>query len=226
VGAIALLALPCVVLGWLMLLDFGVLVAGVLWILVIVVGLLIALLVIGLALGWPLMPVAIMAEEGGDQFEAFHRSYSYVFGRPLHYLFYVGLTLAVGALGCIAVDATADLTIRMSGWAVSWGTGEQRWIDVMSVAAGGDASGTLRAGGRLIGFVDHLTSIVATGFRYSFFFCGAAAVYLLLRQQVDEAEFDELYQDENTFASSADELDKQLGINTDGPPTGPNDDVG
>ena len=82
------------------------------------------------------------------------------------------------------------------------------------------------AGGRLIGFVDHLTSIVTTGFRYSFFFCAAAAVYLLLRQQVDEAEFDELYQDEYAFASSADALDKQLGINPDDPPTGPNDDIG
>lgn len=226
IGAIALLVIPCMVLGWLMRLDFGVLVAGVLWILVVVVGLLIALLVIGLALGWPLMPVAIVAEEGGDQFEAFHRSYSYVFGRPLHYLFYVGLALAIGALGCVAVDAIAGLAIQMSGWAVSWGTGEQRWFAVASIVAGDEASGTLWAGGRLIGFVDHLTSIVTTGFRYSFFFCAAAAVYLLLRQQVDEAEFDELYQDEYAFASSADALDKQLGINPDDPPTGPNDDIG
>ena len=132
-GAAALLTAPCLILGWLMRWDFGVLAAGVLWPVVALAGILLAILVLGLACGWPLMPVAVVAEEGGDQFEAFHRSYSYLYGRPLHFALYVLFALLLGAIGALFMDAFWELALRMSGWAVSWGTGVERWREIRDV---------------------------------------------------------------------------------------------
>ena len=64
--------------------------------LALLAGLLILILGIGLALGWPLMLPAVSAE-GTDSFDAIARSFSYVFGRPWRYLGYhlVGAAYAV-----------------------------------------------------------------------------------------------------------------------------------
>ena len=64
-------------------------------------GLLMALLLLGLLFGWPLMWGTI-STEGTDSFDALSRSYAYLFQRPLHYLFYA-LVAAIGWLGWILV---------------------------------------------------------------------------------------------------------------------------
>lgn len=224
-GAIALLTLPGVVVGWLLQLDAGVVVAGILWVFVLALGFVSALLVAGLAVGWPLMPVAIVAEENGDHLEAFHRAYSYVYSRPFHFLAYVLLALLIGGLGGLLVDVLAQLTLHMTAWSVSWGVGPDRWSTIASLPPAAGGSATLRVGQTLIGAVDRIVPLIATGFRYSFLFCAAAAVYLLLRQQVDEAEFDELYRDDDEPEREARELERQLGLGA-GPPPGPHDDIG
>jgi len=38
---------------------------------------------------------------------------------------------------------------------------------------------------------------VAAAFAYSFFWCGAAGIYLLLRKAVDQTEFDEVFLDDD-----------------------------
>ena len=38
-----------------------------------------------------------------------------------------------------------------------------------------------------------LVRLVTTGFIFSFFWCVAGAIYLLLRQDVDDKEFDDVY---------------------------------
>lgn len=194
--AMLLFLLPCVLLGWLMRFDLGVLLGGLLWIFVILLGFILALLAIGLVFGWPFMPAVIVTEEGGDQYEAFHRSYSYVFSRPLHYVFYVLLAGVLALAGCLVIDSIADTTLRCAVSTVSAGTGVERWTQISDVSAGGDASGLLWAGGRLMGFVERCLGVVTTAFRYSIFFVSTATIYLLLRQQVDDAEFDEVYLEE------------------------------
>ena len=51
----------------------------------------------------------------------------------------------------------------------------------------------LYGGTRLINFFNGLVYCVAQGFGYSLFFSIASAIYLLLRQDVDEKEMDEVY---------------------------------
>lgn len=192
IGGIALVTIPCLLLGLAMRADLGVLVAGIFWILVAVAGFLIALLVVGLACGWPLMYSAVTGESGGDEFEALHRSYSYVYGRPLHYACYVLLAIVLGVVGSLVVDGFAQLSIWGGDWAVSWGTGSARWAEIDAVAAGDGSASTLRMGAALMGVVEFLVWQVAAAFRYSFFWCVAAAVYLVMRQHVDDTEFNEL----------------------------------
>ena len=68
---------------------------------------------------WP----TISAERDGDPFEAFSRSYSYVYGKPLHYFFYVVVAAAFGAL-CWAVVPGRRLIVQEFGfWALAWGGG-------------------------------------------------------------------------------------------------------
>ncbi len=70
---VVLVAIPLAVLGLLVRWNFGVLLAGVLWPLALLGGLVMALLLLGLAFGWPLM-WATISTEGTDSFDALSRS--------------------------------------------------------------------------------------------------------------------------------------------------------
>jgi len=73
--AIGAMCLPAFFLGLFMGMDLGVLVVGLLWFVVLALGLVMALLLLGLMFGWPLM-VASVACEGQNSFDAMTRSYA------------------------------------------------------------------------------------------------------------------------------------------------------
>jgi len=180
--------------------GLGSVLAGLLWIFVAVAGLAAMWLLGGLIFGWPLMWPTISAERDGDAFEAFSRSYSYVYGKPLHYFFYVVVAAAFGAL-CWAVVSGAALLVQEFGfWALTWGGGGDSVVKIqghaLAFARSGDLPRTgdaaLNAGATLIGLVVALIQSAAIAFRYSYFFCAASAIYLLLRHDVDEKEMDEI----------------------------------
>src|SRR5262245_8831590 len=129
---IALVAFPMAGLGLLLQLSlgFGALVAGLFWIFVVLASLVAMWLIGGLLFGWPLMWPTISAERDGDPLEAFSRSYSYIYGKPLHYFFYVVVAAAFGAL-CWAVVWSAAVLVREFGfWALSWGGEAQAVSDL------------------------------------------------------------------------------------------------
>jgi hypothetical protein len=201
VGILAL-TLPIAVLGlfvWISL-GLGSVLAGILWIFVAVAGLAAMWLLVGLIFGWPLMWPAISAERDGDAFEAFQRSYSYVYSKPLHYFFYFVLAALFGAL-CWAVVLIAAAVVREFGfWALSWGGGGQQVSRLRELALNYAATGrmpsglgALSVGATLVGLVVALIDAVAAAFRYTFFFTAASAIYLLLRHDVDEKEMDEIW---------------------------------
>jgi hypothetical protein len=45
-------------------------------------------------------------------------------------------------------------------------------------------------------FSEETVRLVAGSFAYSFFWCGAVGIYLLLRKSVDQTEFDEVFLDD------------------------------
>ncbi|MGE3776324.1 MAG: hypothetical protein AB7F89_04000 [Pirellulaceae bacterium] len=191
---VALLMLPLAVLGLLGRLDLFVLVAGILWPFVLVAGLAMTLLLMGLLVGWPLMWPTISAESDSDAFEAFNRSFSYSFQRPLQYLFYAVLAVLFGQLSWFLVEHFAGAVVGLSHWAVTFGAGLGR-----TTGSGEDPSSLLRAGAWLIAMWDGLVFLIARAFRFSFFFCAASAIYLLLRREVDQTDFDDVFREDESI---------------------------
>jgi hypothetical protein len=186
--------------------GLGTAVTGLSWLLVVLISIGVMWLFGGLIFGWPLMWPTVSAEREGDYFEAFSRSYSYVYGKPLHYFFYVVVAAAFGAL-CWAVVAVAAVIVQEFGfWALAWGAGA--WpVAELRAAALDFAAGEFEwsksrilwsLGVALLGLLVTLIHGVANAFRYTFFFTVASAIYLLLRQDVDEKEMDEIYVEQRT----------------------------
>src|SRR5689334_10977948 len=90
---------------------------GLLWGLMILIGLAMAVVLVGLV-GWPLMAATISAE-GTDAWEAVSRSYSYVYQAPWHYIFYSIVAMLYGAVVVFFVVLMASLTVYLAKWGVS-----------------------------------------------------------------------------------------------------------
>jgi hypothetical protein len=204
---LVLLAVPIALVGLVLRLSpgLGALVAGLVWLLVAIASIGAMWLFGGLIFGWPLMWPTVSAERDGDPFEAFSRSYSYVYGKPLHYFFYVVVAAALGALSWAVVWGAASLVREFGFWALAWGGGGPAVAEIrlqaLDIAAGEfdwvHEETMWKFGTTIIGLIVALIHAVTAAFRFSFFFCAASAIYLLLRHDVDEKEMDEVYQGES-----------------------------
>lgn len=185
-----LASLPLIAIGLvLMRADVGMIVAGVLWPLALIGGLVMTILLLGLAAGWPLMWPTINSEAHGDAFEAFSCSFSYVFQRPLQYLFYLLLAGVIGSLGWFLVSHVSETVIALTHYGTSWGASNDR----VELIAAGEHLGTLGTGVSLIRLFEGLVRVIAVAFNFSYFFCVVTAIYLVLRRDVDKADFDEVF---------------------------------
>lgn len=188
---VLLASLPLLALGFVMRSDLGMIFAGVAWPLALLGGLLMTILLLGLAAGWPLMWPTISSEEHGDAFEAFSRSFSYVFQRPLQYGIYLILAAVIGVIGWIFVSQFAEAVIQLTYYAASWGASNER-VDLLPI---GEYTGSLGIGVGIIRFFDGAVRTIAMAFNFSYFFCMVTAIYLVLRRDVDKTDFDEVYVD-------------------------------
>ena len=116
------LALPIFALGWLLRFDVGVLVASIAWPLFLVLALVMGILLLGLAVGWPLM-WATISVEGTDSFDALSRTYAYVYQRPLQYLWYAAIAGGLGVLAGLLITVFAGAIVYLSLWCASWTAG-------------------------------------------------------------------------------------------------------
>jgi hypothetical protein len=205
----ALFTLPLLAAGFLGRADWGLLLAGIVWPLVLVFAVLAMLLLAGLALGFPLMLAGISAD-GGDSFDAISRSYTYVGQRPLNYLFYAIVSLAIGMLGWMIISTLAALALHLTAWGASVGSGEERWRKIeqappwLSVsqetypgslpqpAAEARLEGAAGLGAGLISFWHGCVRLLALAYAYSFFWTAGTGAYLLLRRDADAVELDEV----------------------------------
>jgi hypothetical protein len=191
------LAVPAFFIGLVM--QGSLLVAGLLWPIVLLLALVSAILLVGLAVGWPLMNPAI-STEGSDTFDALSRSYSYVYQRPLHYLLYVLVAFVLGSLGLFVASVFADAVEQIAYWGASWGSGAKRIKEAADVAAGGRHGET---GAGLFWFWHGVVRLLVLGFAFSFFWTAATAIYLLLRYDVDGVDLDEVFLEEPVEAAVA-----------------------
>jgi hypothetical protein len=180
---------------WLLNTNVGVFPAALLWPLFLAVGWVMALLLLGLVFGWPLMWSTI-SSEGTDSFDALSRSYAYVFGRPLHYLFYALVAAVLGALGWLLVSNFAAGVVWLTYWAASRGAGSE---EIQAIIDGSQTLGAVGgAGAWLIRLWAGCVKLLAVGFIYGYFWTASTAVYFLLRRDVDATEMDEVFLEEDT----------------------------
>ena len=203
-AAAALFAIQLVVLGLGMQWDWLALIAAVLWPLVLVYGLFMALILLGLLVGWPLM-WATISVEGTDAFDAVSRSYAYTYQRPLRLIWYVFFAGLIGTFGMFVVKAFALATIGLGDWAVSFGLDQETMAQVVvqrdfPVGDGDQAAGpkgVLQTAHQVIGFWKSMLTAVAAGYQASFLWVSAVGIYLLLRRDIDAAEVDEVFDDDD-----------------------------
>ncbi len=190
---VAVLAVPIVFLGVIMRLGLGILLAGLMWPFVVAVNVMMAMILLGLLFGFPLINIAIAAE-GTDAFDAVSRSYAYTFQRPLRYLFYVLVAGAVGLLGWLFVWGFSEAVIALGYWSAAWGMGQAGMARIVGPTDAETAlTGLSGFGAGLIGLWVGVARAVASGFGYGYFWCALSGVYLLLRQDLDATEWDEIY---------------------------------
>jgi len=200
-GVAVLLVIGLAIVGLFLRSDWGTLVMAILWPLVLLGGLVIVLLGVGVLFGWPLM-WGTLATENADAFDAVSRSFSYLFQRPFHYLFYAVVASVLGLLAWFAVANIAAATIWVTHWAVDWGADLTRWTtaevplrrDVGSILLGTPELTPIGwIGSNLLGFWKAFVKLIAISFLYSYFWTTACAWYLLLRRDVDATEIEEIY---------------------------------
>lgn len=173
----------------------GATVAGALGFVPLLCGLVMALIVIGLAAGWPLMTVTVAAE-GEDAFDAISRSYSYVYQRPLRYGLSVLLAWALGVAGLIFAMVFARLVAQLAVWGQAFGGG-QAVLDAWNLAGSAHEAAPLAA------FWLGVVRLLTASWVLSYFWSAATAIYLDLRQDIDGAQPDDVYRaahDADTFA--------------------------
>lgn len=189
---ILVVSIPVVILGLFLRFSVGVVVAALFWPLALAAGFVLALLVIGLLLGWPLLWSGISAE-GTDTYDAIGRAYNYTYQRPVHYLFYAVVAAVLGILGWLLVAGILGAIVYMTYWAASWGGSVATVREVATPSAIGSVS---EFGAAVIRFWTECVKLLGAGFLVSYFWTAAAGVYLLLRRDCDATELEEVYVEE------------------------------
>jgi hypothetical protein len=193
VGILAL-SVPGAILGLAMRTEWGLAFAGAVWPLVLLGAVVLAILVVGMIAGWPLM-VACVGVERGDSFQAISTAFSYLYQRPLHYAFYALVALLVSIPTLLVAGLFANATADLAMWAASFGMGHERTTTVLDgLAASGPAAAAW--GVKAIGFWTRGLETLLSSFGWGYFWAIATAAYLLLRQDVDGTELDEVVLDE------------------------------
>jgi hypothetical protein len=115
----AVLVILAIVFGAFHLIPYvgDVLVSGLLWPIPMLIGLGMALLLVGLV-GYPMMYPTISVE-GSDTLDALSRSYNYVYQAPRNYIWYSVVSICYGAVVVFFVGLVGSLTIYLGQWAMS-----------------------------------------------------------------------------------------------------------
>lgn len=191
-AACLLLAIPLLTLGWISRLDAGAFFVSLIWPLAIIGGGLIALLALGLMLGWPLMWPTI-STEATDSFDGLSRAYSYTLHRPLRYFGYVMLAGILGALLFYVVTFVVYLVQLMTFWAFSIGSGVPRLSELHRAIAGENDGVMYQGANSVFRFWSQLLNLIPISVAVSYFWTAMTQVYLLLRRDEDGAELDEVF---------------------------------
>jgi hypothetical protein len=222
-GGASLFAIQLVILGFIMRLDMLALVAALLWPFVILLGLMMAVLLIGAVVGWPLM-WATVSVEGTDAFDALSRSYAYTYHRPWRLLWYVLFAMFLAVASMFVVKLFASSAIALGNWSIDWGLDNETMrtvvapgaeavkvappldltapdapvnIEIASDAAAAEPMGRLQSWARsIIRFWKSVVALLVAGYQAGFLWVAAVGIYLLLRRDIDGVQTGEVFVDQ------------------------------
>ncbi|CAN5673550.1 hypothetical protein BH23PLA1_BH23PLA1_43130 [soil metagenome] len=184
---LAFFAALCALLGLLYQLESETakVIAGALAFLPLLAGLIMALILLGLAAGWPLM-ILTVAAEGEDGFDALSRSYSYATRRPAQYAGSVLLCWAGGVVGLLLLGFVARLVLALAAWGLSFGAPDSEILRLFPPTADSTA-------GRVHGFWVQGIGLIVYAWIYAYFWSAFAHIYLLLRREIDGTPWEDVY---------------------------------
>ncbi len=176
--------------------DSGALAAA-LWGLLMFLSLLATLILVGVALTWPLM-IAAHAAEGTDGYDALNRAYNYVFVRPWYALWMVAVGGLYAAAVITAVMLLTAATLHVTDWIADGplATGQLHQIkaDAPPLLATDTIVADDSSAGRILGGAWYRgVATLLTGFVYSLFWTLVTLIYFILRRSVDGYELDRVY---------------------------------
>lgn len=168
----------------------------------LVLGFLIALLVIGVVAGWPLMVAAVQVEST-DAFDALSRAYSYVFNRPWYTLFLAALTAVQGMFLLWVVTCVVQMSVHYTAASLRTGLGESASSALFSQAPSGPIqlpdgsflrsdSPTSSLAKDLVGLWMGAVARLPSAFLFSYFWSVSTMGYFLLRLSEDGTPLDEV----------------------------------
>lgn len=226
--------IPMTIIGWIINISFLAVVASWVWVVVLCCGALLAVLLIPLFFGWPLLWPAIAAENT-DPFNAVSRSFAYPTQRPFHYAFYLAIILLLGFLGSWVVSLAGTKTVEFTKWGLSWGAGTEwmnelgalhrktiskpeNWVgsgDTKELVGGTPSDievvekpypSTWIMAAKGMKFWENGIVMLTIAFDYAFFFVAATGMYFLLRKDTDFTELDEVFVEEHGPSESLPKL--------------------
>ncbi|UCF00084.1 MAG: hypothetical protein JSV82_03180 [Planctomycetota bacterium] len=186
----------------------GELIMGILMLLALIAGALIAVVLVGTVAGFNLMFPAI-AYDGSDCFDAISRSFSYVYSKPWQMGFYTAIAAVYGAICYTFVRFFAFLLLWAARWFLQFGV----WVDSSSKEANKlaaiwpmptfvdlyNSSGlaTVNWSESIAALLIYLVSLLVIGlvvsFIISFYFSANTIIYSLMRKRVDDTALDDIY---------------------------------
>lgn len=171
----------------------------------LLIGLIIAIAVIGTAAASTIMYPAI-AYEGSDGFDAISRCYAYVFIKPLSFGLYTMIAAIYGAFCHIFVRFFAYLLLIITYTLISLGINTHSNPDKLDalwskpeffslVGINDPIASTLpeSVAGFIVNIAVTVPIIVVAAFVVSFYFCSCTIIYALMRRNVDNTPIDEIY---------------------------------
>jgi hypothetical protein len=217
-------AIQLVFLGFVMRIEVLAFLAALIWPFVILLGLMMAVLLIGALVGWPLM-WATVSVEGTDAFDALSRSYAYVYHRPWRLLWYALFALFLAIVSMFVVKLFASSAIALGNWSIDWGLDNATMrsvvapepplnsapkldltpganssvnIDIPALDAPTvpEMSRTLSATRSIIGFWKAAVALLVAGYQAGFLWVAAVGIYLLLRRDIDGVQTGEVFVDQ------------------------------
>ena len=193
----------------------GPIVTGLIFVLALLAGFVMALVLLGMVGGFNLMYPTI-AVEGSDSFDAISRSFSYVFARPWRMLFYTAVAVVYGALTYLFVRFFIFLVLTLAHASVGWWLGGEpgkywhgtpdpttgRGVAMWPAPEFGDLPHTIqyadlkwseKIAATEIAFWVYLVIGLLGAYAISFYFSANTIIYYLMRREVDATELDDVY---------------------------------